>query len=281
MPLLGKPKMPVRACPRTPRRRGRRRARALDGGVRRAGARASGRDAAGGHRVGPRHHFDVRRVAEGLNRPAGRRRTRGRRRALGPPSSRAGSCASTTAARRRAGPAPARADRHRAGLLGIAFHPDFATQAAAVPAGATGRRRVAEHRAGGPPDDRATARARAASRPPARGEPQRRPARLGPDGRLYLGLGDGGGAFDPAHSAGPAQPAGEAAGRRRRPRRAALEVVLTGVRNPWRFSFDNALGEVWVADVGQDDTRRSTASCSSPTSRPRTSAGASSRAPAA
>ena len=54
---------------------------------------------------------------------------------------------------------------------------------------------------------RAGVRARPPTRPelrrtllfarPARGEPQRRALAFGPDGRLYLGLGDGGGAFDP------------------------------------------------------------------------------------
>jgi glucose/arabinose dehydrogenase len=32
----------------------------------------------------------------------------------------------------------------------------------------------------------------------------------------------------------------------------APEVWLTGVRNPWRFGFDQASGDLWVADVGQN-----------------------------
>ncbi len=30
------------------------------------------------------------------------------------------------------------------------------------------------------------------------------------------------------------------------------EIYLIGVRNPWRFSFDSATGDLWIADVGQD-----------------------------
>ena len=93
----------------------------------------------------------------------------------------------------------------------------------------------------------------------------------GPDGHLYLGFGDGGGAGDPLRAGqdphdwlgtilridprpGPAGepytiPAGNpyadgAAG--------APEVWVWGARNPWRFSFDRTSGDLWVADVGQD-----------------------------
>ena len=77
---------------------------------------------------------------------------------------------------------------------------------------------------------------------------------FGPDGRLYLGLGDGGGAFDPN---GNAQRPGRLLGKLvsadvDAPGRARWRVELTGLRNPWRFSFDAGLNDVWIGDVGQD-----------------------------
>ena len=77
---------------------------------------------------------------------------------------------------------------------------------------------------------------------------------FGPDGRLYLGLGDGGGAYDPERRA---QDPGDRLGKllsvdvaQREPR---WRTELIGLRNPWRFAFDLALGEVWIGDVGQDE----------------------------
>lgn len=93
---------------------------------------------------------------------------------------------------------------------------------------------------------------------------------FGPDGYLYLGLGDGGAAGDP-DSRGqdrtdllgkmlridPAE--GDTAygvpgdnpyadGTDGRP-----EIWITGVRNPWRFSFDSSTGDLWIGDVGQNE----------------------------
>ncbi len=75
---------------------------------------------------------------------------------------------------------------------------------------------------------------------------------FGPDGRLHLGLGDGGGAFNPHRTAqNLTSKLGKIIATKvvRRPR---WRVVVYGLRNPWRFSFDPALGEMWIADVGQD-----------------------------
>ncbi len=94
---------------------------------------------------------------------------------------------------------------------------------------------------------------------------------FGPDGYLYIGMGDGGGADDPhghgqnlgtllgallridvdgiAQGAPYAIPADNPyAGIRG----ARDEIWAHGLRNPWRFSFDLRNGALWLADVGQD-----------------------------
>ena len=75
---------------------------------------------------------------------------------------------------------------------------------------------------------------------------------FGADGLLYLGLGDGGGAFDPE---GRAQDPGTRLGkllRRDVETPGKWDIVAAGLRNPWRFAFDPPTGDLWVADVGQD-----------------------------
>ena len=95
---------------------------------------------------------------------------------------------------------------------------------------------------------------------------------FGPDGMLYVSLGDGGSADDPLGNGqrtdtllgkilrldmnvppGAVRPyviptdnpfAGTSGAR--------PEIWLTGLRNPWRISFDRGTGDLWIGDVGQN-----------------------------
>ncbi|WP_426751510.1 PQQ-dependent sugar dehydrogenase [Myxococcus sp. Y35] len=89
---------------------------------------------------------------------------------------------------------------------------------------------------------------------------------FGPDGFLYFAFGDGGGRMDPNRTAQnpnelfgkmlrldvdsarpyaipPTNPYATAGGRK--------EIYASGFRNPWRWSFDRATGALWLGDVGE------------------------------
>jgi Glucose / Sorbosone dehydrogenase len=74
---------------------------------------------------------------------------------------------------------------------------------------------------------------------------------FGPDGLLYVGTGDGGGHNDPHQNA---QNRGSLLGKilRMDPSKGGgPEIWAYGLRNPWRFSFDRATGQLIIADVGE------------------------------
>jgi glucose/arabinose dehydrogenase len=142
------------------------------------------------------------------------------------------------------------------GLLGIAFHPDFATTGRLFLhwSDRRGDTRVAEFHARRDHtiEPRPVRQLLMVDQP----EENHNGGQLafGPDDRLYLGLGDGGGAFDPRRTAqDPRNLLGKLIAADVDARVPDWKVVLTGLRNPWRFWFDPALGEIWIGDVGQDE----------------------------
>ena len=92
---------------------------------------------------------------------------------------------------------------------------------------------------------------------------------FGPDGYLYFGLGDGGGAGDQHGAIGNGQNKATLLGKILRldvstvpytipttnpfysSTTAKKEIWAYGVRNPWRFSFDKTTGDLYIGDVGQ------------------------------
>src|SRR3954451_14273432 len=91
---------------------------------------------------------------------------------------------------------------------------------------------------------------------------------FGPDGYLYVGLGDGGGSGDPNRNAQnrnrllgkllrlDPRPGGGYSIPTSNPfvgRAGRDEIYAYGLRNPWRFSFDRRRGHLAVGDVGQDE----------------------------
>jgi glucose/arabinose dehydrogenase len=167
------------------------------------------------------------------------------------------------------------------GLLSVAFHPQFKangvfvvdyTRASSTPAN-VGDTIIARYTAqpGADVADRGSAQVLLTINQP---QPNHNGGlvKFGPDGLLYIGMGDGGNGSDigPGHApqgngqslttllgkilrievdaTGPyTVPAGNpnlGGGTRK-------EIWAYGVRNPWRFSFDRATGDVYIGDVGQ------------------------------
>jgi len=159
------------------------------------------------------------------------------------------------------------------GLLGLAFHPKFATNHFVYVnfTDRNGNTAINRYTVGPDPNviNRTTAyRIMTIAQP----YPNHNGGNLafGPDGYLYIGMGDGGGAGDPGNRAQNLNTRlgkmlridvdHPAAGMHYRApasnpyvgRTGLDEIWSRGLRNPWRWSFDRATGNLWIGDVGQD-----------------------------
>ena len=76
---------------------------------------------------------------------------------------------------------------------------------------------------------------------------------FGPDGRLYVGMGDSGSGGDPENRAqNMDSPFGKLLAINVDRRGARWQTVGLGLRNPWRYSFDRRTGDLYIGDVGQN-----------------------------
>lgn len=159
------------------------------------------------------------------------------------------------------------------GLLGVAFHPDFASNGDAffsynAPGGPVFTSRVTRIHS---PDNGLTFDLASEQIVLELDQPYSNhnggDLAFGPDGFLYYSLGDGGSGSDPK---GYAQNPDSLLGKILRidvdngdpyaipednpfaTEGGRPEIYAMGLRNPWRFSFDSATGDLWAGDVGQN-----------------------------
>lgn len=156
------------------------------------------------------------------------------------------------------------------GLLDIEFSPDGATLYVSYSLAPSGDTRIAAYTVSGDTVDSASRRELLAVEQPYDNH-NGGDIEIGPDGYLYVALGDGGDAGDPHGNGQDTQallgkilridPNSRADGAEygipadnpfADGQAGAPEVWLYGVRNPWRIAFDGETGDLWVADVGQN-----------------------------
>jgi glucose/arabinose dehydrogenase len=145
-------------------------------------------------------------------------------------------------------------DRGEQGFLSMAFHPSYATNRLFYVnyTDNNGDTRVVEYRARPGRSPKQVRELLFVDQPYANhngGQLQ-----FGPDGFLYVGMGDGGSRADPEDRA---QNLSSRLGKLLRADvskpRLDWQIVALGLRNPWRFSFDRRNGALYIGDVGQNE----------------------------
>jgi glucose/arabinose dehydrogenase len=157
------------------------------------------------------------------------------------------------------------------GLLGLAFHPDYADNGryfVHYTRGGDGASVIAEFEVSPDPGRSRQGGRRLLTVDQPFANHNGGMIAFGPDGFLYIGLGDGGSGGDPGNRAQdpdellgkilrldvdgrrpyaipPDNPFADGGGR--------AEIYALGLRNPWRFSFDRRRGKLYVGDVGQHE----------------------------
>lgn len=162
------------------------------------------------------------------------------------------------------------------GLLGLAFHPDFADNGYFYvnythdPGPGPDVTRISRFKVSGTNPDVADAGSETVLLSFVQDNVNHNGGdiRFGPDGYLYIATGDGGGSEDPndrgqsldtllgkmlridvdstfPYAIPPDNPFADVAGARD-------EIWAYGLRNPWRFSFDRSTGDLYIGDVGQN-----------------------------
>ena len=156
------------------------------------------------------------------------------------------------------------------GLLGLAFHPSYASNGKFFVdyTNLAGDTRVEVYTVSSDPDSAVPSGTTILAVDQPYSNHNGGQIAFGPDGFLYIGLGDGGSAGDPQgngqslatllgkilridvdgaapYAVPPTNPFVGRSGARG-------EIWSYGLRNPWRFSFDATSGAMWIGDVGQD-----------------------------
>jgi glucose/arabinose dehydrogenase len=140
------------------------------------------------------------------------------------------------------------------GFLGLAFHPNYERNRRFYVqyTDRGGDTRVVEYRSNGQRALPGSRRQIFFSRDPY-GNHNAGQLAFGPDGGLYFSMGDGGSGGDPENRAQDPRSLFGKLIRINVDRPAQRKIVALGLRNPYRFSFDRATGDLYIGDVGQSD----------------------------